>query len=145
MRQENLPILELLHVSLSQILKEGMETRFERHTKIGSAFRAAFKALSLDQIACSDDVAANTLSAPKYPGGITGAELLPEINRAGAILAGGLHPEMKNSYFRVGHMGAITQEDVLATVGAIETGLSNCGYMFTHGAGIDAAFQELKS
>lgn len=134
-----------LHVSLSQILKEGMETRFERHTKIGSAFRAAFKALSLDQIACSDDVAANTLSAPKYPGGITGAELLPEINRAGAILAGGLHPEMKNSYFRVGHMGAITQEDVLATVGAIETGLSNCGYMFTHGAGIDAAFQELKS
>ena len=134
-----------LGVSLEQILKEGMDSRFERHAKVGSAFRAAFKALCLDQIPCCDEVAANTLSAPKYPGGISGAELLPEINRAGAILAGGLHPENKNTYFRIGHMGAVTQGDVLATIGALETGLLKCGYKFTPGAGIDAAFQVLNS
>jgi len=85
------------------------------------------------------------LSAPKYPDGISGATLLPEVYKAGAILAGGLHPENKNSYFRIGHMGAVTQGDVLNTVGALETGLLNCGYKFNPGIGIDAAFQALNS
>ncbi len=138
-------LISALHVSLCQILEEGMEPRFRRHATIGSAFRTAFKALALDQVPRSDKVAANTLSAPKYPEGISGAELLPQIKRAGAILAGGLHPEIKDSYFRVGHMGAVTQGDLLATIGAIETGLLTCGYQFPAGAGINAAFRELNS
>ncbi len=138
-------LISALHVSLSQILDEGMEPRFKRHTIIGSAFRAACKALALDQVPRRDAVAANTLSAPKYPEGISGTELLPQINKAGAILAGGLHPDIKDSYFRVGHMGAITQGDLLATIGAIETGLLKCGYQFPAGAGITAAFKELNS
>ncbi len=139
------PLVSALHVSLSQILKEGMEQRFKRHVKMGSAFRAACKALALEQVPQSDEIAANTLSAPKYPEGIKGTDLLPRINKAGAILAGGLHPQIKNSYFRVGHMGAITQGDLLATVGAIETGLLQCGYHFKQGAGINAAFMELNT
>lgn len=132
-----------LGVSLNQILQEGMDSRFERHAKTGGAFRAAFNALSMDQIALSNEIAANTLSAPKYPDGVSGANLLAEVNKAGAILAGGLHPQNKNTYFRIGHMGAVTQGDVLATIGALETGLLKCGYKFTPGTGIDAAFQEL--
>jgi alanine-glyoxylate transaminase/serine-glyoxylate transaminase/serine-pyruvate transaminase len=138
-------LISALHVSLSQILQEGMEPRFKRHTTIGSAFRTACKALALDQVPCSDEVAANTLSAPKYPEGISGADLLPQIKHAGAILAGGLHPDIKESYFRVGHMGAVTQGDLLATIGAIETGLLRCGYPFIPGAGINAAFKEMNT
>lgn len=138
-------LISALCVSLSQILEEGMESRFRRHAAIGSAFRAACKGLALDQVPRSDTVAANTLSAPKYPEGISGAELLPQINKAGATLAGGLHPAIKDSYFRVGHMGAVTQGDLLATIGAIETGLLKCGYHFSAGAGINAAFKVLNS
>ena len=138
-------LVSALNVSLCQILQEGMEQRFKRHDKTGAAFRSACKALSLDQVPHSDEVAANTLSAPKYPEGVSGTELLPRINKAGAILAGGLHPEIKNDYFRVGHMGAVTQGDLLATIGAIETGLLQCGYRFSAGAGINAAFQVLNS
>lgn len=134
-----------LKVSLDQILKEGMEARFERHRRIGSAFRAACHSIGLKQVPARDEIAANTLTAPKYPEGISGKQLLPEINKAGAILAGGLQPEIKNSYFRVGHMGAVTQGDIIATIGAIETGLLKCGYKFPVGAGIQAAMQSLYS
>ena len=134
-----------LQTSLDQILKEGMEVRFIRHRKTASAIRSACKALGLQQIPANDAIAANTLSAMKYPEGVSGSDLLPEITRAGAILAGGLHPEIRNSYFRIGHMGAVTQGDILATVGAIETGLLKCGYQFIPGAGINAAFMELNS
>ncbi|MBE0666262.1 MAG: hypothetical protein IH593_01170 [Bacteroidales bacterium] len=44
------------------------------------------------------------------------------------ILAGGLLPEIKEKYFRVGHMGSVTMGDILATVSAIENCLKECGY-----------------
>jgi alanine-glyoxylate transaminase/serine-glyoxylate transaminase/serine-pyruvate transaminase len=128
-----------LNVSLGQILKESMDARFLRHDRIGSACRAAIEALGLKQVPTDPAYAASTLTAPYYPAGVTGAELLPRISAAGAILAGGLHPDIKASYFRIGHMGAVKPGDLLATVGAIETGLSGCGYLFEKGTGVSAA------
>ena len=83
--------------------------------------------------------AANTLTAPRYPDGVTGPDLLPRIQAAGVILAGGLHPEIQPRYFRIGHMGATRPGDLLAAVAAVETGLRGCGYEFELGAGVGAA------
>jgi alanine-glyoxylate transaminase/serine-glyoxylate transaminase/serine-pyruvate transaminase len=132
-----------LNVSLGQILKEGMDARFSRHERIGSACRAAIDALGLKQVPTDPAYAASTLTAPYYPTGVTGTELLPRITAAGAILAGGLHPDIKTSYFRIGHMGAVKPGDLLATVGAIETGLSGCGYSFEKGTGVSTALRVL--
>ena len=85
------------------------------------------------------EFAAHTLSAPRYPQGITQADLLPKVQKAGATLAGGLHPAIRAEYFRIGHMGPTNSGDVLATIGAIETALQQCGYAFTSGAGVAAA------
>ena len=60
-------------------------------------------------------------------------------------LAGGLHPAIRAEYFRIGHMGAVSQGDILATLGAIETALAGCGYAFTPGAGVAAAMQALEA
>ena len=100
---------------------------------------AAIAALGLGQVPLAPEFAAHTMTAPRYPAGIGAADLLPRITRAGAILAGGLHPDIRAEYFRIGHMGATKQGDVLATVGAIEAGLAACGYEFDKGAGVAAA------
>ena len=128
-----------LNVSLGQILKEGMENRFKRHQKLGNACKAAIKALGLRQVPTDTDHAACTLTAPYYPDGVAGPDLLPSVKQAGAGLAGGLHPEIKTKYFRIGHMGATKQGDLLATMGALEAGLGACGHQFDSGAGISAA------
>ena len=65
--------------------------------------------------------------------------MLGQIKEAGAILAGGLLPDIKAQYFRIGHMGAVTSSDILSTVGAIESGLVSAGYRFEVGAGLAAA------
>jgi len=134
-------LVAALNVSLGQILDEGMEARFQRHAKMGAACRAAIGALGLGQVPKDASYAASTLTAPTYPKGVTGADLLPKIKAAGAILAGGLHPEIKASHFRIGHMGATKPGDLLATVGAIETGLAACGHQFQPGVGLAAAQQ----
>lgn len=128
-----------LNVSLGQILEEGMEARFARHRKLGQAFQAAIRALGLSQVPTNVEYAASTLTAPYYPENVTGQDLLPKVRAAGAILAGGLHPQIKARYFRIGHMGATKPGDLLATIGAIEAGLLGCGVEFEPGAGVAAA------
>jgi alanine-glyoxylate transaminase/serine-glyoxylate transaminase/serine-pyruvate transaminase len=128
-----------LNVSLGQILDEGLGARFERHRALGRAAQQAIAALGLGQVPISGRLAAHTMTAPRYPAGVTGGDLLPRIKQAGAVLAGGLHPEIKAEYFRIGHMGPTNMGDLLATVGAVEVGLAACGYEFEPGAGVAAA------
>jgi alanine-glyoxylate transaminase/serine-glyoxylate transaminase/serine-pyruvate transaminase len=130
-----------LHVSLGQILQEGMENRFARHVAISQAFKAAIVGMGLEQVPLPVEVAAHTMTAPRYPKGVDGGDFLPKVARAGAFLAGGLHPEIKSQYFRIGHMGTVTLGDALATVGAIEKTLADCGYRFKVGSGLEAALQ----
>lgn len=117
-----------LEVSLGLILKEGMEARFARHERTGSAFREAMRDLGLKMIPLSDEISANTLSAPYYPEGVRGVDFMKAIASSDVILAGGLLPEIKDKYFRVGHMGSVTKGDILTTVSAISGALAECGY-----------------
>jgi len=127
-----------LNVSLGQILDEGMEACFARHHKLSQAFKVAIGALGMKQVPVSADKTAVTLTAPYYPEGVNSA-VLGHINKAGTILAGGLHPAIKDRYFRIGHMGAVNASDILSTIGAIEKGLAQVGYAFEPGAGLVAA------
>lgn len=117
-----------LEVSLRLILKEGIEARFRRHSERGAAFREAMREMGLRMIPVSEEVCANTLSAPYYPEGVRGGDFMKAIASSDVILAGGLLPGIKDTYFRVGHMGSVTEGDILATVAAVRSALSACGY-----------------
>jgi alanine-glyoxylate transaminase/serine-glyoxylate transaminase/serine-pyruvate transaminase len=128
-----------LQVSLAQILSEGVARRTARHIAISQACKAGIEALGLTQVPVQPDYAAHTLTAPRYPIGVNGPEFLGNVLEAGVTLAGGLLPSIRAEYFRIGHMGAVTLGDVVATIGAIETALAGCGYKFTPGIGVEAA------
>jgi len=132
-------LIAALNVSLGQILAEGMGARIQRHKRIGAACRAACTALNLGMVPTDENHAANTMSAPRYPAGVEGAQFLPAVRSAGVTLAGGLHPDIRTEYFRIGHMGAVRSGDLLAAIGAIEAGLKTCGHEFSLGAGVAAA------
>ncbi|QSQ21137.1 alanine--glyoxylate aminotransferase family protein [Pyxidicoccus parkwayensis] len=127
-----------LDVSLGQILAEGMEARFARHQRMARAFRAAWKALGLRTLPTSEAVTANTLSAVYYPDGVDAA-LVGRVKGQGIVVAGGLHPELKTRYFRVGHMNRVGPTDVLAAVGAVERALLAAGHRSEPGAAVAAA------
>lgn len=127
-----------LDVSLGQILEEGMEARFARHRRLSQALKAGVEALGLQQVPVSPGKTATTLTAVYYPAGVD-RTLLGHITEAGVILAGGLHPAIRDRYFRIGHMGAVSESDILSTVGAIEHGLKQSGYSFKAGTGLAAA------
>lgn len=138
-------LIMALECSLKIILKEGLENRFNRHAQIAKAFRSAVKALGLNIIPVNETLAANTMTAPYFPEGVNGGELLGGFSKAGVIVAGGLLAELKTQYFRVGHMGSVNRADLLATIGALEFGLKECNFNFESGLGLKAAQDVLNS
>ncbi len=132
-------LIAALEVSLQSILLSGMEGRFLGHQKIAQAFRAAVKALGLVILPKEEHLAANTMTAVYYPEGIDPAVFLQHVGKNDVIIAGGLLPALKTRYFRVGHMGSVTNNDLIATVAAIENSLVQSGHSCKIGAGLKAA------
>lgn len=113
-----------LETSLKLMLKEGMEARFNRHIAMAKLFREAMTALGLRFIPVRKEVMAHTLSAPYYPEGVRGSDLLPTVAANGVVIAGGLLPTIKDTYFRIGHMGMVNTNHIETTVEAIQKGLA---------------------
>jgi alanine-glyoxylate transaminase/serine-glyoxylate transaminase/serine-pyruvate transaminase len=131
-----------LDVSLAQLVAEGIDARVARHARQAAAFRAGCRALGLAMLPVRDAIAANTLSAFYYPGGVD-ATLIGRVRAEGIIMAGGLHPEVKTKYFRVGHMGVMTAADVMAALGALERALAAGGHRVEAGVALTAAQKSL--
>lgn len=125
-----------LEKSLKIIVEEGLDARFQRHKKTGKAVRSALRSLGLELVSKSEEISANTLTAPICPKDIDLSKLLKEINNQGVILAGGLLKDRSINYFRIGHMGSVNKSDLLATIGAIEQGLQKSGHPVEMGSGI---------
>ncbi len=98
-------LLLALEAGLAEIETTGVEARIETHARTGAAMRAAWRAMGLRLVPLTEAVTGNTLSVLYLPDGVDGAALLPKIAARGAIVAGGLHPAVKATSFRVGHMG----------------------------------------
>ena len=128
-------LVAALDISLGKLLAEGMDARFARHQRMADAFRAGWRAMELTPLP-REGLAANTLSALYFPSGID-ATLPAKIGAEGIVVAGGLHPEAKTKYFRVGHMGSVSANDVVATVSAVERALGR------NGQGVAAAHASL--
>ena len=114
-----------LETGLGEILENGIESRIETQARAAAALRAAWKTLGLRLVPKTEEVTGNTLSVLLFPEGID-ASLLPRIAARGVTVAGGLHPAVKATSFRLGHMGyTATRPDYLrkaveAVAGALQ-------------------------
>lgn len=127
-----------LETSLKIICKEGMINRVKRHQILAKAFRAGISALNLELLPKTNQIAANTLTAIYYPKGIDGSALLSKIAENNVIIAGGLLSEIKTTYFRIGHMGSVSANDLLAVLGALERALLELGHDMESGKCLQA-------
>jgi aspartate aminotransferase-like enzyme len=130
-----------LHEALKIVLDDGLEQRFVRHHVIGEAFRNAMEAIGVSLIA-ERGYNADTVTAAYYPKGIEDGAFRSEMKKQGVIVLSTIG-QLKGKGFRVGHMGNVSQGDIMATVAAVEMSLKKLGHGFEFGAGLKAAEQEL--
>ncbi len=124
-------LMAALDVALNEMVGDGksMDAVFSLHKRSAEAMRAAWQVLGLELLPKVPAEVAHTLSAIRFPQGIDG-QLMGAIAQRGVIVAGGLHPKLKASYFRVGHMGDVLlrPQDLERTVRAVGEALNALGH-----------------
>lgn len=118
--------ISALSVSLAHILAEGMPARVARHKHLAEALRHGLDALGLTYLPKSPALRAHTMSAVYYPAG-KGPELVGAIAARGVTVAGGLLADLRQRYFRIGHMANFSASDIISTVAAVELALGATG------------------
>ena len=118
------PILAIyaLHEALCQVLREGLEQRWERHSDAATHLQAAVEARGLELLADADHRLA-PLTAVRVPEGVDGKALQGRMLREHGIeIGGGLGPDAP-AMWRIGLMGqnatVSTAERVLAALDAV--------------------------
>ncbi|MCJ7788836.1 MAG: alanine--glyoxylate aminotransferase family protein [Candidatus Atribacteria bacterium] len=130
-------MVNALHQGLKIILEEGLEERFRRHQKFALAFQTGLEELGFNLVV-SPEIRANTVSTVLYPSGIEDISFRKKLYENGVLVSAGKEV-LAGKIFRLGHMGNITENEVIMTLSIIEKTLSDFNYDFKMGAGVGAA------
>ncbi|MCL4336321.1 MAG: aminotransferase class V-fold PLP-dependent enzyme [Candidatus Thermoplasmatota archaeon] len=103
--------------SIDLIRTETIERRVERHKICAEAFRNGIKAMGLEMVA-GEGVRSNTVSGV-YLKEIDTGRFLQECMANGVEFAAGVHPLIKDRYFRVGHMGWVEPSHIIKAIDTI--------------------------
>jgi len=128
-----------LNRALKIIMEEGLERRYRRHKALADAVRSGLEAMGLKLVA-EERFRADTVTAAYLP--VDWPGFYREMKRCLVEVAGGLG-ELKGRIFRIGHMGEVTANDVIAALAAVERSLKRLGYPVKLGDGIRAAQESL--
>lgn len=127
-----------LQVALDTMQKEGLESIFARHHRQKNATRAAMQAMGLPLFAA--DAAASPAITAVAPVSVEAEKIRSLVKKRFDILLAGGQDHLKGKIFRVGHLGFVSDRDILTAIGALEAALLELGYdQCQPGAGLAAA------
>lgn len=84
--------------------------RLEAHKKASAYIKDQLTQLGFGFVPHSRDIAANGMTAVRYPKGLGAADILPKLVAKDIVVAAGLHKAIATEYFRIGHMGVTAVE-----------------------------------
>ncbi len=116
-----------LRAALDMLSEEGLANVYRRHRRLAGAVRAAVAGWALDVYCVEDDACSDTLTGVVTPEGLDSGDVIRTAReRFGLSLGVGLG-KVKGRLFRIGHLGALNELEVIATIGGVEMALAECG------------------
>jgi len=137
-------LLFALQVALRLMQAEGLENIFSRHQRLTRATRAAIKALGLPLFA-PDHVASYAVTAV-MPQNLDADAICSAMAKQFDISLAAGQDHLKGKIFRIGHLGFVSDRDVLTLIGALEAVLQALDYPgLVPGAGLAAVTKTLST
>ena len=131
-----------LQASLQMMQREGLENIFARHERLTQATRAAIKALGLELLAADD--CASTAATAVAPSSVDVEKIRGTMSKKYDIALAGGQDHLKGKIFRIGHLGFVSDRDILTAISCLEATLIELGYEdFAAKAGVKAAAKVL--
>ncbi|MGB3298574.1 MAG: alanine--glyoxylate aminotransferase family protein [Phormidesmis sp.] len=130
-----------MKVALEMMKAEGLESIFARHTRHKEATRAAMKALGLPLFA--PDTHASPAVTSVVPEGVEAEKIRSVMKQRFDIALAGGQDHMSGKMFRMGHLGFVSDRDILCAISALEATLQALGHK-TPNSGVIAASERLQ-
>ena len=132
-----------LREALRMLDEEGLLRVFARHHRLADAVRAAVRAWELP-VQCREPAeCSHTLTAVVVPEGIDSDAVRRAAETHFNLSLGAGLGRLAGKVFRIGHLGALNDLEVLATVAGTELAMTVAGLRVPVGAGVTAAQQVL--
>ncbi len=132
-----------LQASLKMMKAEGLENIFARHQRLTKTARAAVKALGMPLFA-PDEAASTAVTAVAPSAGVDAEQIRALMKKQFDIALAGGQNHLKGKIFRIGHLGFVSDRDLVSCIAALEVVLGEMGVEgFTPGAGVAAASKVL--
>ncbi len=132
-----------LQAALRMMQAEGLENIFARHHRLLAATRAAMKAMGMPLFA-AEECASPAITAV-MPSGVDAEQIQSVMKKRFDIVLAGGQDHVKGKIFRIGHLGFVSDRDVLTAIASLEATLQELGHEFTPGAGVAAAVKVFAS
>jgi aspartate aminotransferase-like enzyme len=130
-----------MKVALEMMRAEGLESIFARHTRHKEATRAAMKALGLPLFA--PDTHASPAITSVVPEGVDAEKIRSVMKKRFDIALAGGQDHMSGKMFRMGHLGFVSDRDILCAISALEATLMELGHK-APASGVAAASERLQ-
>ena len=123
--------------SFNRIEEETMDARISRHRTCSEAFRKGVMEMGLDIVAL-ENLRSNTVTGV-YIENVDIQKFIRTAMDRGVEFGAGVHPEIKDRYFRVGHMGWVEPSHIIKALNVIGQSLNALGYNIEKDSGTLAA------
>ena len=130
-------LMYAMREALKAVMEEGLESRVKRHELAALATRNGVKAMGLELFA-QTEVSSNTVTAIKMPEGVSDKQLRGTMRDKYRIELAGGQDHLKGNVFRIGHMGNITQQEIITTIASLEMTLKELDLDVCLGEGVAA-------
>jgi len=131
------PVAFALQEGLHMLEEEGLANVYERHARLARATQAGLEALGFHLYA-QEGYRSPTVTSAVPPPGLDVAALRKLIDtKYGVVIAGG-QGKMTGKMIRVGHLGAVSEGDVVQVVWALEQALEELDIASANGRGVAA-------
>lgn len=134
------PTLEMygLQEALRMLNEEGLDNVYRRHGRLAEGVRRAVEAWDMAFLCHERERMSNSLTAVVCETANTDELLRLSEARLNLSLGAGL-ARLKGKVFRIGHLGALNELEVLAMLGGVELALDMVGEKVELGSGVAAA------
>lgn len=130
-----------LKVALEMMKAEGLESIFARHTRHKEATRLAMQALGLPLFA--PDSNASPAITSVIPDGVDAEKIRSVMKKRFSIALAGGQDHLSGKIFRMGHLGYVSDRDILCAISALEATLQELGHQSSD-SGVLAASKRLQ-
>jgi aspartate aminotransferase-like enzyme len=137
------PVAFAMQEGLKMLEEEGLDNVYERHARVARAAQAGLRALGF-QLFAQDGYRSNTVTSALPPPGLDVNALRKLIDTEhGVVIAGG-QGKMTGKMIRVGHLGAVSEGDVVQVIWAIEQALEELDVAPADGRGVAAVTESIQ-